>query len=305
MKKLPLAFALVLLAAPVHAQGLGVNLGLGGTHVNVGLGGGGVGVGIGVGGVANVGAGLGGGGLTTNVGVGSGGGVANVGVGLGGGGLSANAGVGGGLVGVNAGVGSGGVTAGVGVGGAGVSAGIGGSGVSVGTGATGGTGAVAGGGSTGQTSLVMVAPASSGTGSGAGASMLAPPGGGFALPASLKPNDHRRANGRQFVMAALHDVGVVPTTPFDVAIDRRPVRAVAGTPMETVATCRAAILNAAASYNPVYATTASAGSPRATGRGLVAPIQTKLIFMRQGGYEVRQSKVSCAISPEGLVAGLS
>lgn len=297
MKKLSLVVVLALFAVPAHAQGLGINLG-GGTGVNVGLGAGGLGVGVGVGGVANVGAGLGGGGLTTSVGVGSGGGLVNAGVGVGGGGVSVNAGVGGGLVGVNAGVGGGGVTAGVSVGGAGAGVGTGGS-------AGGGSGGVSGGGSAGSPTVAMVAPTTSAAGFGGSAPGLAASSGGFQLPASLRPNDHRRADGRHFIRASLTGVGVVPTTPLDVAIDRQAVEAVAGTPMETVASCRAAILNAAAAYNPVYATTASAGRPRATAGGMVAPIQTKLVYERRGGYEVRQSRVNCRLSADGIVAALS
>jgi hypothetical protein len=128
---------------------------------------------------------------------------------------------------------------------------------------------------------------------------------GFTLPASLRPDDHRRASRKRAVYAFLTELGNVPTTPADVARDRIPLRAIAGTPYQTVAACRGAILTAAQQYNPVFATTASGGSPRVLRDGAVAPIQAKLIFLRQDGYEVKQARVNCRLSSGGTVSGLS
>ena len=97
----------------------------------------------------------------------------------------------------------------------------------------------------------------------------------------------------------------VLTTPEDVARDRIPLRAITGTPYQTVAACRGAILRAAQQYNPVFATTASGGSQRALRDGAVAPIQAKVIYLRQDGYEVKQSRVNCRLSSGGTVSGLS
>jgi hypothetical protein len=129
---------------------------------------------------------------------------------------------------------------------------------------------------------------------------------GFALPASLRPDDdRRRARRKRGIYAYLTELGNVLTTPEDVARDRIPLRAVRGTSYQTVAACRAAILTAAQQYNLVFATTASGGSERALRNGAVAPIQAKLIYLRQGGYEVKQAQVNCRLTAAGGVVGLS
>jgi hypothetical protein len=69
--------------------------------------------------------------------------------------------------------------------------------------------------------------------------------------------------------------------------------------------CRAAILVAATGgYNPVYATTSSGGRPRPLAAG-VAPILAKLVYLRHGGYEVRQAKVSCRVGADGRGVSIS
>jgi hypothetical protein len=128
---------------------------------------------------------------------------------------------------------------------------------------------------------------------------------GFTLPASLRPDDRRRASRKRGVYGFLTELGNVQTTAEDVARDRIPLRAIAGTPYQTVAACRGAILSAAQEYNPVFATTASGGSQRALRDGTVAPIQAKLIYLRQDGYEVKQARVNCRLSSGGTVSGLS
>lgn len=271
MRTLPIAFALALLGAPVHAQVLGGPVTLGPVAVGPGVGpvtlGSGVGpvtVGPGVGPVNLTPAGpgtqiLNGGSLNLSPGVG----------GLGGGGLS--------LGGLGAGIGSSGATGGLFNGGApGTAAAAPGGGISV-------------------------------TGAGTAGAALPGLGGGlgFTLPPSLRPDDRRRASRKRVIRALLTELGEVPTTPEDVALDRIPLRAIAGTPYETVAACRGAILAAAQQYNPVFATTASGGPPRNLRGGALAPIQTKLIYLRQDGYEVKQARVNCRLTSAGTVNGLS
>ncbi|MEA2863941.1 MAG: hypothetical protein QOC84_1897 [Bradyrhizobium sp.] len=145
-----------------------------------------------------------------------------------------------------------------------------------------------------------------GSGAGTGAAGPGLGGGlGFTLPAALRPDDRRRSGRKRVIYASLAELGTVPTTPEDVVADRKPLRAIPGTPYATVAACRGAIVTAAQEYNPVFATTASGGSPLRLRDGAVAPIQTKLIYLREDGYEVKQAKVSCRLTSGGTVSGLS
>jgi hypothetical protein len=296
MKTPKMAFALVLVAAPFHADlhAQGLNLG-GATTVGRdtvtgpgGLGAPGAGIpggGIGLGGLGGggLGGGLGGGGL-------GGGGLGGGGLGgggLGGGGLGGG-GLGGG--GLGGGAGGGGLGGGAGAGIGGLGAGIGGAGSAVGPGG----------------GISVTGPASglgsTGIGPGVGGGL------GFTLPALLRPDDRRRVRRKRGIYAYLTELGNVLTTPEDVARDRIPLRAITGTPYQTVAACRGAILRAAQQYNPVFATTASGGALRKIhgGRGgALAPIQTKLIYLREDGYEVKQAKVNCRLTADGGVVGLS
>jgi hypothetical protein len=202
------------------------------------------------------------------------------------------------------------ITLGPGVGPGALGTGIGGlgaGGVSLG-GLGGGIGGLGGGigglGAAGPGGGVSVTGSASGVGTGA---MLQGLGGGlgFTLPASLRPDDRKRASRKRAVYAFLTELGNVQTTAEDVARDRIPLRAIGGTPYQTVAACRGAILTAAQEYNPVFATTASGGAQRALRDGAVAPIQAKLIYLRQDGYEVKQARVNCRLSSGGTVSGLS
>lgn len=188
---------------------------------------------------------------------------------------------------------------GLGGGGAGLGGGVGGLGGGIGGLGAGGLGTAAGAGGG-----VSVSGPASGVGTGA---MLPALGGGlgFTLPASLRPDERRRAGRKRGIYAYLTELGNVLTTPEDVARDRIPLRAIAGTPYQTVAACRGAIVTAAQQYNPVFATTASGGSQRPLRNGAVAPIQAKLIYLRQDGYEVKQARVNCRLSSGGTVTGLS
>jgi hypothetical protein len=144
------------------------------------------------------------------------------------------------------------------------------------------------------------------TGPGVSDTPIAAPGGpgSFSLPATLMPRQGRRDN-KYMITAYIEGVGQVQTTQRDVDVDRSPLLAVAGTPREMVAACREALLSAAGRYNPVYATTASGGVPRRVTNGFVAPIQTKLVYFRQGGFEVRRTRVNCRVRADGRVAAIS
>jgi hypothetical protein len=146
----------------------------------------------------------------------------------------------------------------------------------------------------------------SASGVGTGATLPGLGGGlGFTLPASLRPDDRKRAGRKRAVYAFLTELRNVQTTAEDAARDRIPLRAIANTPYQTVAACRGAILTAAQEYNPVFATTASGGSQHTLRDGAVAPIQAKLIYLRQDGYEVKQARVNCRLGSGGTVSGLS
>jgi hypothetical protein len=278
--KMPLACAFALIAFKAQAQGVGGGLGAGGARINVGLGAGGIGLGVGGGGIAT--------------------------------------GIGGGAVSAGLGVGGGGVSAGVGIRGVGASGGVTGAGPGIGTT---GTGAAPGGSPAsspaGNTTVAAVDPAG-GVGQ-AGGAAVGPTPGGLVLPTALRPSD-RRAHGceaswrkrperqscRRYdtITAVLDQIGEVQTTAADVALDRTPLRTAPGTSYATVAACRSAILTAAQGYDPVYATTASGGTPRRLSNGLIAPIETKIVYLRQGGYEARKARVNCRISTGGQVASL-
>ena len=171
--------------------------------------------------------------------------------------------------------------------------------------------------SSGNTTVAAVDPAG-GVGQ-TGGRAVGPAPGELVLPAALRPGD-RRADGceaswrkrperhacRRYdtITAVLEQIGEVQTTAADVALDRVPLRTAPGTSYATVAACRSAILTAAQGDDPVYATTASGGTPRRLSNGLVAPIETKIVYLRQGGYEVRKAEVNCRITAAGQVASL-
>ena len=271
MRSSKILLLVVLGIAPTGAGAQGLSLGAGGAHLPPGLGTPGIGIGANLGGGAGIGAGIGLGAAGVSVGAG----------------LSAGGGISGGLS-------AGGLGAGFEAGGSGV-------GISAGNASS------------------ATSAAGQGSGVGAAVSSLAPAGGPLVLPLALRPTGRAAAAGcdptreardpdrcRRYhtVVASLDGMGAVPTTPADVAVDRSPLRAIPGVPYDMVAACRAAIVSAAAPYDPVYATTASGGIPRRGRAGVVAPIETKLVYARQGGYEVRKAKVGCAIR-NGRVASIT
>jgi hypothetical protein len=79
-----------------------------------------------------------------------------------------------------------------------------------------------------------------------------------------------------------------------------------GTPPRIVQTCRNSILNAAKPYGVLRADVVSAGEAKRGARGMVtAPVLARITYARQGGNEVRQSRVTCRLNAKGLVVALS
>jgi hypothetical protein len=84
-----------------------------------------------------------------------------------------------------------------------------------------------------------------------------------------------------------------------------PVHAAPGTLLATVASCRNAIAKAATRYGAVYVSAASAGATKRSGRGVTAPIETRIVYSRNGGSQARQSLISCRLNAAGRVVSLS
>jgi hypothetical protein len=85
----------------------------------------------------------------------------------------------------------------------------------------------------------------------------------------------------------------------------RPLVFKPGTPMSLVRACRQSIIAAAVPYGAVYVDTASAGRPRRSTTGiLAAPIEVRIVYSRQGGHEVRQSRTTCRLNATGTVVAL-
>jgi hypothetical protein len=85
----------------------------------------------------------------------------------------------------------------------------------------------------------------------------------------------------------------------------RPLAFKPGTSLELVRACRQSIVAAAIPYGAVYVDTASAGRPRRSAAGILAvPIEVRIIYSRQGGHEVRQSRTTCRLNATGTVVGL-
>ena len=91
----------------------------------------------------------------------------------------------------------------------------------------------------------------------------------------------------------------------DVEAAVRPLAFRPGTPLEVVQSCRQSIVAAAVPYGAVYVDAASAGQPRRSATGiLAAPIEVRIIYSRQGGREVRQSRTTCRLNATGTVVAL-
>jgi hypothetical protein len=202
------------------------------------------------------------------------------------GGISAGVGNGGASVGV------GDISVGVGIGG-GVSVGGGGGGTSGGTG-SGSTGSTGGGSSTG-TSAGSTGGTAGSTGASASTTRLGAVLGAGArititLPASLRPRDEELI--RKWLLEQ-EEGGPSPLV------------AVAGAPTEIVSACRQTVAQAAQPYGLVDLSVVSAGPARPLSEGgQLAPLLTRIVYQRQGGYEMRQAPIWCQVEVDGTVSGL-
>jgi hypothetical protein len=78
-----------------------------------------------------------------------------------------------------------------------------------------------------------------------------------------------------------------------------------GTPDVIVRACREAIVAAAVPRGAVSVSAASAGRLGRAGNALVAaPIAVSIEYLRQGGIERRQARVSCLLTEQGAVVAL-
>lgn len=78
-----------------------------------------------------------------------------------------------------------------------------------------------------------------------------------------------------------------------------------GTPSRMISACRDSVRQAAAPHGLVGLEAVSAGRPQRDGRGLtVAPLEVRVIYARQGGHEVRQSRITCRVNARGSVVAL-
>jgi len=133
-----------------------------------------------------------------------------------------------------------------------------------------------------------------GLGLGSGAGNI----GAIALPASLAPLD---LVGRARFTAIFPGFGEVSGTREDLRRFRTPLRARRGTPQQVVKNARDTIVASALPYGVVRVDAASAGPMRATAGGFVAPIEVRIIYSRQGGFETRQSVINFRLNTESRV----
>ena len=81
---------------------------------------------------------------------------------------------------------------------------------------------------------------------------------------------------------------------------------VAGVPVGAVAACRNGIIRGAKPHDPVRIDAVSAGNvQRIKGGGQIAPLVVRIVYDRQGGYEIREAKVNCQLNAKGAVVALS
>lgn len=79
-----------------------------------------------------------------------------------------------------------------------------------------------------------------------------------------------------------------------------------GSPPGVVQACRNAIIRAARPFGVVQVDAVSAGEVRRGARGVqAAPVAVRIIYARQGGHEVRQSRVTCNLNSRGTVIALN
>ena len=127
----------------------------------------------------------------------------------------------------------------------------------------------------------------------------------FALPAALSPSGLCGNGGSTHCPAAAPEGrdldGLTPEFAAIVA-----AAAGAGVPTEIVAACREGILRGAEAYDPVKVDVVAAGYVQRLGEGgQVAPLVVRIVYDRQGGYEIREARVSCHVDALGNAIALT
>jgi hypothetical protein len=111
---------------------------------------------------------------------------------------------------------------------------------------------------------------------------------GLRLPPLLDPN---RSDGRDDDTAVRLTAASIPRLP--------------GTPRALRKACEKSVLAAADGYGVIRVETESYGLPwQAKDGNVVAPIYTKVVYWRSGGYEIRQAPVQCVTDGSGKVVAL-
>jgi hypothetical protein len=83
------------------------------------------------------------------------------------------------------------------------------------------------------------------------------------------------------------------------------LRAKAGVPDQIISAGRQTIVAGAMPHDPVQVDTVSVGQLGRQGDGLVAPLFVRIVYARQGGYEVREANVKCRLDASGTVSSLA
>ena len=77
-------------------------------------------------------------------------------------------------------------------------------------------------------------------------------------------------------------------------------------PLAMVTACRNSIVEGAMPHDPVRVDAVSAGDVRQLENGdRVAPLVVRIVYDRDGGYEVREAPIDCLVDASGAVVSLS
>jgi hypothetical protein len=113
-----------------------------------------------------------------------------------------------------------------------------------------------------------------------------------ALPSTLAPSGDRSDGPLVSRRGALQSVA-------------QPLPFAPGTPVEVVAACRDSIIAAARPHGVIHVDASSAGRMLHQRDGeWIAPLEVRVVYARQGGSELKQSRVSCHLNGSGTVVAL-
>jgi hypothetical protein len=77
-------------------------------------------------------------------------------------------------------------------------------------------------------------------------------------------------------------------------------------PQPTVTACREGIVQGALPYDAVRVDAVSAGAvQQVQGGGHIAPLIVRIVYDRQGGYEVREARIACQVDAGGAVVAFT